>query len=44
MMTELPAKSFWGKLGASFDLITFLCADVQPGFGEQSTYQAGYVW
>lgn len=41
MITELPANCFWGKLGASFefDLIIFLCADVQPGFWEQPTSQ-----
>ena len=38
MMTELPAKSFWWKLGSNLelDLINFLCADVQPGTRDES--------
>lgn len=40
-MSELTAKSFWGRLGATFefDLRNCLCADVQAGFGEQTTQQ-----
>ena len=38
-MSELLAKSFWEKLGASFESDLTACAEVGPGFGEQPRYQ-----
>ena len=32
-MSELLAKSFWEKLGASFESDLTACAEVGPGFG-----------